>query len=49
MVLQNFFLIYCIYLHFWLHWVFIATHRLSQVAVQGLPTAVASLVMEHSL
>ena len=28
--------IYFIYLYFWLHWVFIATHRLSPAVVQGL-------------
>ena len=34
---------------FWLHWVFVALHRLSLVAVHQLPIVVASLVLEHRL
>ena len=34
-------------INFWLHWVFIAVHRLSLVAACGLFTVVASLVVEH--
>ena len=50
--------IYLFYLfYFWLRWVFIAAHRLSLVAVngllfvvvRGLLIAVASLVVEHGL
>ena len=39
------FLVY-LFIYFWLHWVFIAAHRLSLVAAHGLLIAVASLVAE---
>ena len=51
-------LIYFIFIHFWLHWVFVAVRGLSLVggerellfvAVCGLLNAVASLVAEHGL
>ena len=35
--------------NFWLHWVFVAVHRLCLVAVLRLPVVVASLVTEHML
>ena len=38
-----------IYLNFWLCWVFTAVHGLSLVAVGGLFTVMASLVVEHRL
>ena len=31
---------------FWLHWAFVAVHRLSLVAMSRLPIAAASLVSE---
>ena len=38
-----------IYLNFWLCWVFTVVHGLSLVAVGGLFTVMASLVVEHRL
>ena len=45
-----------LFIYFWLHWVFVAAHRLSLVAasqdsssLRGLLIAVASLVAEHGL
>ena len=34
----------CLFFFFWLHWAFIAAHRLSLLAVFGLLIAAASLV-----
>ena len=36
-------------IHFCLHWVFAAVHRVSLVAASGLLIAVASLVVGHGL
>lgn len=41
----SFFLVF----NFWLHWVFIAAHWLSLIAVCGILVAVASLIAEHGL
>ena len=35
------------YFIFWLHWVFVAAHRLSLVAASRLLIAAASLIEEH--
>ena len=56
--LPDFFFLINLFIYFWLHWVFIAAHRLFSscvergllfVAVRGLLIAVASLVVEHGL
>ena len=44
-----FFKLFILFIYFWLHWVFVAAHRLSLVAVCGLLIVVASLVAEHGL
>ena len=36
-------------IYVWLHWVFIAAHRVSLVVVHGLLIVVASLDAEHGL
>ena len=50
--------LFCLFIYFWLHWVFVAVRglfsscgewRLLFVAVQGLLIEVASLVVEHGL
>ena len=35
------------FVYFWLHWVFVAAHGLTLVALCGLPVEVASLVAGH--
>ena len=37
------------FIYFWLHWVFVAAHGLTLVALCGLPIEVPSLVAEHRL
>ena len=54
-----FFFIYInLFIYFWLHWVFVAVHRLSlvvasggysSVVVRGFLIAVASLVVEYGI
>ena len=40
----------CLFIfNFWLHWVFVAAHRVSLVVARGLLIVVASLVAEHGL
>ena len=41
--------IYLFIIYFWLHWVFVAAHGLSLVAVRGLLIAVAFLVAEFGV
>ena len=38
-----------LFFFFWLHWVFVAAHGLSLIAVPELLIAVASVVAEHGL
>ena len=48
---QHFFLfknIYLLFLNFWLHWIFVAVHRLSLIAMYEHQTA-ASVIMVHRL
>ena len=42
-------LVFIYSLYFWLHWAFVAAHRLSSVAVSLLLIVVNSLVVEHDL
>ena len=46
---EDFFFLVHLFIYLWLHWVFVAMHGLSLVAVRGLLIAVASLVAGHGL